>query len=73
MKVDRKSRHFEFEFRHHAGVTAPTEIFVPNYQYPQGYRVDVSDGAYDADRAEQLLIYRHSSEQAVHHVRVTPL
>ncbi|MBI5565301.1 MAG: cellulase family glycosylhydrolase [Chloroflexi bacterium] len=73
MKFDRKSRHFELEFRHHAEVTAPTEIFVPNYQYPHGYRVEVSDGTYDADRAEQLLIYRHSTKQAVHRVRVSPL
>jgi hypothetical protein len=73
MKFDRKSRHFEFEFRHHADVTAPTEIFVPNYQYPRGYTVDVSDGAYTIDRVEQLVIYRHSVERAVHHVRVTPL
>ncbi len=73
MKFDRKSHHFEFEFRHHAEVTSPTEIFVPNYQYPQGYHVDVSDGAYDADRAAQLLIYRHSHDRAVHHVRVTPV
>jgi len=73
LKFDRMSRHFEFEFRHHTDVSAPTEIFVPNYQYPQGYRVEVSDGAYEIDRTAQLLLYRHSPEQTVHHIRVTPL
>jgi hypothetical protein len=75
MKFDRKTRYFEFEFRHHAEITAPTEIFVPNYQYPQGYHVEVSDGAYDAyaDRAGQVLVYRHSNECEVHHLRITPV
>jgi hypothetical protein len=72
MSFDRKSRAFEFEFRHHPEITTPTEIFVPNGQYPHGYHVDVSDGAYEIDRAGQLLIYRHSSEREVHSVRVRP-
>ena len=36
-------------------ITAPTEIFVPNYQYPHGYHVEVSDGTYEIDRAEQSI------------------
>jgi hypothetical protein len=72
MKFDRKSRHFEFAFRHHTEIDAPTEIFVPNYQYPQDYHVEVSDGAYEIDRAEQIVIYRHSSEHEPHHLRITP-
>lgn len=72
MSFDRKSRTFEFEFRHNSGITAPTEIFVPNYQYPHGYHVDVSDGAYEIDRAGQWLIYRHGGEREVHSVRVRP-
>lgn len=70
MAFDLKRRTFEFEFRHAPEVSAPTEIFVPNYQYPDGYKVEVSDGAYQVDRANQTLIYRHSAEQDVHHVRV---
>jgi Glycoside hydrolase family 5 C-terminal domain/Cellulase (glycosyl hydrolase family 5) len=70
MKFDRKTRHFEFEFRHHADITAPTEILVPNYQYPHGYQVEVSDGAWEIDRAGQVLLYRHSDQQEVHRVRV---
>ena len=73
MQFHRHSRHFEFEFRHDASITAPTEIFVPNYQYPQGYQVEVSDGAYEINRAGQVLIYRHSDQREVHHVRIAPV
>jgi hypothetical protein len=74
MAFDYKRRVFEFEFRHDPNVTAPTEIFVPNYQYPDGYVVEVSDGVYEVDRANQTLVYRHGSERDVHliHVRRTP-
>jgi len=67
---DLKRRTFEFEFRHDPAVSAPTEIFIPNYQYPDGYVVEVSDGTYEVDRASQTLIYRHDTERDVHHVRV---
>jgi len=70
MTFDVKRRIFEFEFRHDPAVTAPTEIFVPNYQYPDGYVVEVSDGTYRVDRLAQTVIYRHSAERAVHHVCV---
>jgi hypothetical protein len=73
MKFDRTSRRFEFEFRHHAEITAPTEIFVPNYQYPHGYHVEVSDGEYEIDHEGQRLSYRHSTERDVHHLRITPV
>jgi hypothetical protein len=72
MKFDRKTRHFELEFRHHAEVTAPTEIFVPNYQYPQGYRVAVSDGTYEIDQAGQIVIYRQDGGRETHQLRITP-
>jgi hypothetical protein len=70
MSFDIKRKVFDFEFRHDPSVAAPTEIFVPNYQYPQGYAVEVSDGRYEVDRARQTLIYRHDGEQMVHRIRV---
>ena len=73
MKFDRKSRHFEFEFRHEPDIAEPTEIFVPTYQYPRGYHVEVSDGVYEIDREEQRLIYRYSDQREVHHVHITPV
>jgi hypothetical protein len=73
MKFDRKTRHFEFEFRHDASLTAPTEIFVPNYQYPQGYHVEVSDGAFEIDRVGQTVIYWHGDQREIHQLCVTPM
>ena len=39
MSFDIRRRRFDFEFRHDPAVDAPTEIFVPNFQYPHGIRV----------------------------------
>ena len=72
MSFDRRRRRFEFEFRHDPAVTAPTEFFIPNYQYPGGYRVEVSDGRWEADPEAQLLRYYHTLERKKHWVRVTP-
>jgi hypothetical protein len=70
MAFDLKRGLFEFAFRHDPAVRAPTEIFVPNLQYPEGCEVEVSDGEAEVDRAAQILIYRHSLDRAVHWIRV---
>ena len=70
MSFDIKRRIFRFEFQHDAGATAPTELFIPNYQNPAGFRVVVSDGEYEIDGETQTLVYRHSESQAVHHITV---
>ena len=70
MVFDLETRSFEFEFRHDPDVNAPTEIFVPDCQYPDGYAVEVSDGTYEVDRVNQTLIYRYGDEREVHHIRV---
>jgi hypothetical protein len=72
MRFDLSTRTFEFEFRHAPGISAPTEIFVPDYQYPGGYVVEVSDGTYGTDPANQTLTYLHDTDRDVHHVRVQP-
>jgi hypothetical protein len=70
MAFDVEQRTFEFEFRHDPAISAPTEIFVPNYQYPDGCVVEVSDGTYEMDRDSQALIYRHGAGREIHRVRV---
>lgn len=67
-----KRRIFEFEFRHDPAVSQPAEIFIPDFQYPGGYRVKVSDGTYIQDRDNQLLIYTHDSRRGKHLVQVRP-
>lgn len=58
MRFDLRSRRFEFTYRPDHTLSAPTEIFIPTYQYPHGISVEVTDGtfAYDA-AAQRLLVY----------------
>jgi len=72
MSFDMRTREFVLEFRHDARATAPTEIFLPRLHYPHGAKVEVSDGTFEVREAEQLLVYRHAQERAMHLVRVTP-
>ena len=71
ISFDIKSRIFEFEFRHDPVIDKPTELFIPDYQYPQGYEVKLSDGSSVRDTVNQLLIYRYSNDRDVHTIRVT--
>ncbi|MCX7706990.1 MAG: cellulase family glycosylhydrolase [Anaerolineae bacterium] len=73
MAFDLRRRVFEFEFRHDPQVAAPTEIFVPVLQYPEGYRVEVSDGTFEKDSARQVLVYRHDPEQRQHIITISPM
>ncbi|MCY3916569.1 MAG: cellulase family glycosylhydrolase [Chloroflexi bacterium] len=70
MRFDRRRGLFTFSFRHDSAITEPTEIFVPNAQFPAGYRVEVSDGDYEVLRDEQRLLYRHSDKDMPHLIRV---
>jgi len=46
MRWDLATRTFEFTWRPNPEIDAPTEIFVPAVQYPDGYRVECSAGTY---------------------------
>ncbi len=70
MAFERERKVFEFAFRHDPAIDAPTELFVPRYQYPHGYTVEVSDGTYELLSEQQLLLYRHTSSQEVHTIRL---
>jgi len=67
-----EQRIFEFDFRHDPSIGQPTEIFVPEFQYPWGYAVEVSDGTFERDAQNQLLIFRHTTEKKTHRIRITP-
>ncbi|HEX6479170.1 MAG TPA: cellulase family glycosylhydrolase [Ktedonobacteraceae bacterium] len=70
MAFDISRKVFEFEYRHDTTITAPTELFVPNYQYPRGYVVEVSDGSFEVDRERQVVVYRHTETRDVHKIRI---
>ena len=70
MSFERERKTFEFTFRHDPTINAPTELFVPRYQYPHGYSVEVSDGTYEMLSEQQTLLYRHTTSQDVHTIRL---
>ena len=72
MKFDPVTRIFEFEYRHDISVEGSTEIFVPNYQYPNGYRVELSEGTYRADEGSQTVTLKCSEGRDVCRVTVRP-
>jgi hypothetical protein len=72
MTFNVERRTFEFEFRHDPAVRAPTEIFVPNWQYPEGCEVELSDGTYQVDRRTQTLTVQHTLDRVMHTVRIRP-
>jgi hypothetical protein len=72
MSFDSKTKVLRFSFRHDPQVTAPSEVFVPRLQYPNGMRVEVSDGRWKHHPEHQLLIYAHTSERDTHSLVISP-
>lgn len=70
MTFDRRRGLFELVFRHDPQVSALTEIFVPTLQFPNGFTVEVSDGSFEVQPAEQLVLYRHGMERTEHWVQI---
>ena len=70
MSFNLHKRAFEFEFRHDPHLTGSTEFFIPAFQYPNGYQVELSDGSYESDPAHQLMIYHHTDRVPIHKVVV---
>ncbi len=72
MSFDINRRVFSYTFRHDPDIQAPTEIFVPNYQYPNGYNIWVTDGECDLRHEQQLLLYQPSADRETHRIKITP-
>jgi hypothetical protein len=72
MAFDWRSRVFDFEFRHDPRVEAPTEVFVPSFQYPGGCVIEVSDGTYELNGEAQILTYRHGAARGLHRIVLRP-
>lgn len=73
MCFDIDTKVFEFEFMGADTTDEPTEFFVPNLQYPEGYGVHVSDGYVERDVEQQRLYYWHMGAGGRHIVRIRPL
>ena len=51
MEFDSKSKAFRYKYKVDKAISADTEIFLPNYQYPKGAVVTVDGGTYKLDLA----------------------
>jgi hypothetical protein len=73
MRFSVESAVFEYSFRHDPAILAPTELYVPNLQYPDGYRVTISSGRYELDQQAQQVRYYADGSGGTHHIRIEPL
>ena len=73
MQFDPKTRVFKFEFHYDSNVGKPTEIYVPNYQYPKGYKVEIFHGSYIIDSETQTLRVESTSDQTTQRVTIGPI
>lgn len=64
---DYQSGTFQFEYIGDVS-NLPTEIFVPQRQYPHGIEVTLSDGSYEYDPAEQRLIHHALKSRNEHKI-----
>jgi hypothetical protein len=69
IEFDMRSAHFVFEFESDPSINAPTELYLPSYQYPKGCQVTVSDGTYTIDSAAQRLYYK-AGDQILHRIEL---
>jgi aryl-phospho-beta-D-glucosidase BglC (GH1 family) len=72
MQFDLQKGEFFYRFCHEISASAPSEFYIPNLQYPNGYEVEVSDGRYESDTEEQRLYYWHDTESQEHWLRISP-
>ncbi len=70
MRFDPATRTFTLEYRGDPEINAPTEIFIPAVQYPNGYKVTLSDGEYRTD-GSYLYVWQYEGRDT-HTVTVTP-
>jgi hypothetical protein len=70
MKFDYKNGKFTYEFTDDPCIKAPTEIFVPRFQFPHGYDVQISDGSFEKLEEKQLLLYRPEKTRTRHRIEI---
>ncbi len=56
MHFDRRTGRFVLQYQADPAISLPTELYVPQIQYPHGYDVQLSSGRTEQDRAAQILL-----------------
>jgi hypothetical protein len=72
MRWDLATRSFEYTWQADPAVAAPTEVFVPALQYPEGYRVELSAGSHRAEPDGLRLLVETGAHSGPVTLRLTP-
>jgi hypothetical protein len=70
MEFKYKEKEFYFEFDGDSAISAPTIIYIPKIQFPDGYNVEISEGVLEKNEEEQL-IFINISKDGIHRVKIT--
>lgn len=72
MHWDPATRTFEYTWQSDPSITAPTEIFVPNMHYPDGYRVELSAGSARQEPEHFRLLVDSLNQRGLVRLRLQP-
>jgi len=72
MSFDIETKMFRFIFKLNPEITTPLEIFVPEYQYTDGFQLDASGGEYDFDEKRQKVLYFPDHSEKIHQIQISP-
>lgn len=72
MRFDLATKIFELTFKPDPSITAPTVIFVPAYQYPDGYEVETTAGTVTKEPEQMRLLVDTSGAHEPVTVRLRP-
>ncbi|MBN1304084.1 MAG: cellulase family glycosylhydrolase [Anaerolineales bacterium] len=69
MSFDIQERRFKFTFKPEPEIEAPTEIYLPEFQYPNGCQVDAPDGKIEIE--SRRLLYWPVSQAKIHSIIIS--
>ncbi len=70
MEFKIKEGTFFFEFEGDSTIIAPTTLYIPNIQYPNGYEIEVSEGEIQKEEDGQVVSVK-IKEDGIHTVNIT--
>jgi hypothetical protein len=72
MSFNIKTKVFDCSFERDSEIRARLELFIPEFQYPQGFNVVASDGDWDFNADSQILEYSPMRNVRIHHITIIP-
>jgi len=72
MQFNYKEKLFYFAFEADSSIRVPTIIYVPQIQYPDGYKIILSDGEFKKKEDEQLVFIK-TNKDGIHTVNIAKI